>query len=116
MLVKQRLRLAHTTIHDILGDYGFQNDRYLYLDRLLNMIFLCYLVPYNRLDPYTGHSDYRTVPARGFNLMDTANIQYGPRPYTVRLTALRPSPSSSPEIVLHKFRHSTLRFQEDLSL
>jgi len=56
----------------------------LYLDRLLNMIFLCYLVPYSRLDPYAGRSDYRTVPARGFNLIDTANIRYGPGPYTYR--------------------------------
>jgi len=54
---------------------------YLYLDRLLNLIFLCYLVPYSCLDPYTSHSDYCTVPERGFSLMDTASIRYGLRPY-----------------------------------
>jgi hypothetical protein len=37
--------------------------------------------PYSRLDLYTGHSDYHTVPVRRFNLMNTVNIWYGPRPY-----------------------------------
>jgi hypothetical protein len=45
-------------------------------------VFLCYLVPYSCLDPYTSHSDYRTILMRGFKLLDTANIQYSPRPYT----------------------------------
>ena len=46
------------------------------------MIFLCYIVLYSHHDPYSSHGDYRTVPVRGFKLMDTANIQYGLRPYT----------------------------------
>ena len=37
---------------------------------------------YSRLDPYTGRSDYCTVPARRFIFMDMANIRY------LRLTAL----------------------------
>src|ERR1700677_1883754 len=52
--------------------------------RGLKYHFLCYLVPYSRHEPYTGRSDYRTVPARGFELMDTANIRYGLRPYSYR--------------------------------
>ena len=36
----------------------------------------------------TGCCDYRTVPTKEFKLLDTANMRYGPRPYTVRSTAL----------------------------
>jgi hypothetical protein len=48
------------------------------------MLSLCYLDPYNRLDPYTGRSEYRTVPLRGLKPMNTAKIRYGPVPYTYR--------------------------------
>jgi hypothetical protein len=48
------------------------------------VIFFDFSMPYSRLDPYAGRSEYRTIPAKGFNLIDTANIRYGPAPYTYR--------------------------------
>src|ERR1700678_4234997 len=64
----------------------------LYLDnRLLNMIYLCYLVPYSRLDPYAGRSDYRTVPYRQGNSTSSIWLTYGTarsRILTVRSTAV----------------------------
>ena len=61
------------------------------------MLFLFYLDLYNCLDPYTGRSEYHTVPSRGLKPMNMAKIRYGLGPYTyhkeyghsrIRLTAL----------------------------
>ena len=43
-----------------------------------------YIVLYGRRDPYDGRSNYRTVRAGGFKLVDTVNIRYDSRLYTYR--------------------------------
>jgi len=46
------------------------------------MIFLCYLVQYNHLDPYASHNYYCTILVKGLKHMSTAKMWYSSRPYT----------------------------------
>ena len=51
-------------------------------NQLISYKLWFFSVPYGHHELYSGRSDYRTIPARGFKLINMVKILYGLRPYS----------------------------------